>query len=252
MRTLLLAAIAATCLAASVAQADTVIVRPGDAGWGNVPDSGSGEINGDAPRSGSGSIELVGDRSRFTNGNFFSPASNLGLLSTFTSLSFDWMIAPDSQRLDYSPALRLHVWDGSQRSELIYEAAENQSDLIAGSGANAGTWVTTDSNDLFWRFQTGIGPTLNGSGGYIKFTIDDWSDQYSAGAYVSAISVGAGSGATAGYHAFVDNITVGRSDGSSTTYNFESAVPEPATWAMMILGFGAVGATMRRRRLNLA
>lgn len=26
-----------------------------------------------------------------------------------------------------------------------------------------------------------------------------------------------------------------------------SAVPEPATWAFMILGFGAVGATMRRR-----
>ena len=26
------------------------------------------------------------------------------------------------------------------------------------------------------------------------------------------------------------------------------AVPEPATWAMMLLGFGVVGATMRRRR----
>lgn len=27
------------------------------------------------------------------------------------------------------------------------------------------------------------------------------------------------------------------------------AVPEPATWALMILGFGSVGAMMRRRRL---
>jgi len=26
-----------------------------------------------------------------------------------------------------------------------------------------------------------------------------------------------------------------------------SAVPEPATWAMMILGFGAVGCAMRRK-----
>lgn len=29
--------------------------------------------------------------------------------------------------------------------------------------------------------------------------------------------------------------------------NFSAAVPEPATWAMMILGFGAVGFAMRRR-----
>jgi hypothetical protein len=29
-------------------------------------------------------------------------------------------------------------------------------------------------------------------------------------------------------------------------------VPEPATWAMMILGFGGVGAVMRRRRFELA
>lgn len=29
------------------------------------------------------------------------------------------------------------------------------------------------------------------------------------------------------------------------------AVPEPATWAMMILGFGVVGLAMRRRRMNV-
>ncbi|MGL6042555.1 MAG: PEPxxWA-CTERM sorting domain-containing protein, partial [Sandaracinobacteroides sp.] len=34
----------------------------------------------------------------------------------------------------------------------------------------------------------------------------------------------------------LDNVTV------------TSNVPEPATWGMMILGFGLVGATMRRRR----
>lgn len=31
----------------------------------------------------------------------------------------------------------------------------------------------------------------------------------------------------------------------------QTAVPEPATWAMMIMGFGAMGAVMRRRRLAL-
>lgn len=38
--------------------------------------------------------------------------------------------------------------------------------------------------------------------------------------------------------ALLDNVSV------------RAAVPEPATWAMMLLGFGAIGATMRRRRMN--
>lgn len=38
----------------------------------------------------------------------------------------------------------------------------------------------------------------------------------------------------------LDNVTI------------SAAVPEPATWAMMILGFGAAGAVMRRRRTALA
>lgn len=29
-----------------------------------------------------------------------------------------------------------------------------------------------------------------------------------------------------------------------------AAVPEPSTWAMMLIGFGAIGASMRRRRLT--
>jgi hypothetical protein len=36
--------------------------------------------------------------------------------------------------------------------------------------------------------------------------------------------------------------------GTLTISNLRSAVPEPSTWAMMLLGFGAIGASMRRRR----
>jgi hypothetical protein len=41
---------------------------------------------------------------------------------------------------------------------------------------------------------------------------------------------------------FVDTLTV--------TYNYSpAAVPEPASWALMLVGFGAVGLAMRRRRV---
>jgi len=36
--------------------------------------------------------------------------------------------------------------------------------------------------------------------------------------------------------------------GGSITIRQANAVPEPATWAMMLIGFGAVGFAMRRRR----
>lgn len=35
---------------------------------------------------------------------------------------------------------------------------------------------------------------------------------------------------------------------ATLTYDLNGAVPEPATWGMMILGFGIMGAAMRRRR----
>ena len=63
------------------------------------------------------------------------------------------------------------------------------------------------------------------------------------------VVVGAGlSGIGAGYHAYADNIVAG-----SNTYNFEvnAAVPEPATWAMMILGLGGAGVMLRRRQRKL-
>lgn len=46
-------------------------------------------------------------------------------------------------------------------------------------------------------------------------------------------------------------ITLSNGQGSSNAQIFAtggSAVPEPATWAMMLLGFGAMGASLRRSR----
>jgi opacity protein-like surface antigen len=51
----------------------------------------------------------------------------------------------------------------------------------------------------------------------------------------------------------VNQIILSSSQNSFETDNFAvAAVPEPATWAMMILGFGAAGAMIRRRQVAMA
>ena len=55
---------------------------------------------------------------------------------------------------------------------------------------------------------------------------------------------------TAGSHTItvMGSITGPGGGAYSGTVNVAPPVPEPATWAMMLLGFGAVGFAMRRRR----
>ena len=65
--------------------------------------------------------------------------------------------------------------------------------------------------------------------------------------FVSGISVGDGSGAGSSFNAYVDHVAL-TTDSGTTMYNFKAAVPEPATWGMMLLGFAGIGMALRRRR----
>lgn len=55
---------------------------------------------------------------------------------------------------------------------------------------------------------------------------------------------------TAGPHTITVNGTIasGPTASYSGTVNFNLPLPEPATWAMMLLGFAGIGLTMRTRR----
>ena len=222
--------------------------------WGTVAGENSGggstKVTNAAPRSGNGSLELRGDRSRAQLGNqfggFFTSPTNLLSLSTVTGLSFDWRIAADSSgayNVDQTPALRLLVQDGSTRSELVWEGVYN------GTYGNTArdTWYSTTFGASFYQYKNG-GVTLAG-GSQVNKTIASWiAGNYSSAAYVSAISVGVGSGFSKNYHAFADNVTLGTLNGS-TTYNFETQpVPEPSTWAATFAGFAAFAAAKRRKR----
>jgi len=256
MKNSLLILIGAASLSAIPVFASTVIVLPTDSSWtnpaGENSGGGSSAITNTAPRSGDGSLEMDGDRTRYVGlGNFYDPSSNLGLLSSVSAFTFDWMVAADSMgsgpgsAASYSPALRLHIWDGNQRSELIWENAYNDNNPAVG-----GTWYTSAADDNFWRYQTGIGDSL-----IYNRSISDWSTLgYSSSAYISGISAGIGSSAGAGYHAFVDNVTLtfggSTAPATSTTYNFETtraSVPDAGS-TLFILGAVLSGLAAWKRK----
>jgi hypothetical protein len=75
---------------------------------------------------------------------------------------------------------------------------------------------------------------------------------YSANAYISAVSIGVGSSAGAGYHAFADNLTLSFGANNTTTYNFEAtggSVPDGGT-TLVLLGGALTGLGVLRRKFR--
>lgn len=229
----------------TAASADTIVTPTNNMGWTNPTTENSGggysAITGRSAYNGNGSIELHGDRTRFVYGDLYSPGPSLGSLSNFTNLAFSYRIDPTSTNAinpGYSPALRMTFWSNATRDEFVFEQAYQP----GGYGAEApiGSWNTTTSSSTFY-----LRSLHNES---VQHTLADWVSMGNFGnAYVSAVYIGVGSGiGGANYLAYADNVKAG-----SNTYNFEAsangAVPEPATWAMMLSGFGLAGFAMRRR-----
>lgn len=242
---------AATALALSVsvgvAQANTVIVTATDGSQGWVSPAGENTGGGSAnitsvSQDGDGSLAVTGDRLRFVYGDLYgtSASPSLGTVSQFTDLSFSYSVDPASTTsLDpkYSPALRLvFINAAGSRDELVYEAAYQAGGY--GSAPANGLWNTTDSNSAFYLKSNG-NENINQS-------ITGWASTY-GNAQVVGFYIGVGSSASSNYLAHVDDVVA-----NGTTYNFAlpgaGAVPEPATWGLMILGFGLTGASMRKRR----
>jgi hypothetical protein len=92
--------------------------------------------------------------------------------------------------------------------------------------------------DGFWVYQADIGtvtlPSNSGASDSFLLTLDQ--------------SLGLGSYVTA----FINqNGTFGATSNSGAILE-DGGVPEPATWAMMVIGFGAAGFALRRRRRSTA
>lgn len=233
---LVTAALAATMMASPALADTTTTVTTLDGSQGFTAPAGELAAGSSATITNSG-LELTGNRTRVLNGDNYGATTNLGSLSTAVSLTGDYTVANAGTGGVQSPAFRVYVQDGAQRSELIYEGAYN------------GQTGSVTAASLFWQFIAGQGATPGSTYGYTMYTLADWATHYTPNAFITAIGVGQGGGAGASFDATVSDIALNTTAGS-TRYNFGStaAVPEPATWAMMLIGFAGMGVAMRRKR----
>jgi hypothetical protein len=173
-------------------------------------------------------------------------------LSDLTSYSFDYLRDSSSTTTSwFTPVFRLNIAkDGVFAGTLIWEAAYNLGTIPAVTD----TWLT-GAGDLntgnFWTNNALLGPTNAGAGG--TKTLQSWiNDNSGSNLSVYGIQTGIGSGWDGTFTGAVDNIDVQFGQAGGFASNFEvaadNAVPEPATWALMLLGFGFVGAAMRKSR----
>lgn len=133
---------------------------------------------------------------------------------------------------------------------VAYPIVEFTSDLAGGGprfqGWDAATgWVGLGGPALTFNTWYNFSITLNGS---------NWDYQVTNLSNVSETwSAQVGSGGAAGIQS---TIVQAYNLGVDKTYYFDNlttgAVPEPTTWALMILGLGSAGAVLRRRRLVVA
>ncbi|MFN7173140.1 MAG: PEPxxWA-CTERM sorting domain-containing protein [Thermaurantiacus tibetensis] len=244
----------------------------GATGWyyNNVRNNGTVGISTAKPRSGNGSVAFASpsgaakaDIEFLANavnlgGNFFA-AGTLGAFSALSGFGLDWYRDGTSTNPAVQhPVIRVLVdRDGNpltpgDRFGLVFERAYNALPTLTDQ------WVTdtVTSATKLWTFGVfGFEADPMGFGSpYIPFgTWQSWLGANFPNAAIVGFSAGVGSGWVGNFTGAVDNVTwtIG---GVTSSFNFEvtgGVIPEPATWAMLIAGFGLVGGAMRRRRAAL-
>ncbi len=188
----------------------------------------------------------------FGNGGQVAPIA----LSNLSSFSFDhYRSSASTNNPIQSMVMRLDILkDGVFAGALIYEPY-----YTTNGNEPVDAWTTSAGNLLagnWWTNNALLGPTDATAGG--TKSLADWiSGNAGSTLSVYGIEIGFGSGWQGNFFGGADNVSVQFGTAGGVTSNFEvaaatGAVPEPATWAMMIMGFGLMGYSMRRRRATFA
>jgi hypothetical protein len=182
---------------------------------------------------------------------FASPVA----LSSLTSISYDYYRDSASTTMaTLAPVIRLDILkDGAYAGSLVFENYyQHGGNAVVDSWTNVSTTLTSG---IIWATNSALGPKNAAADGGEK-TLAQWiADNSGSTLTVSGMSIGIGSGWTGTFEGAVDNVNVAFAGGPNVTSNFEvasGAVPEPASWAMMLGGLGLIGGMMRRRRPSLS
>jgi hypothetical protein len=223
-----------------------------------TPATGSFVTGPGSPPLGTGSANLaVGDGT--AGGDGASELRNTSyagtLLSSLTALSYSTYVSANNG--SQAPYLRLYLSNGdSIFFEPPYQQPSSGNSSLPDQGAVAlNTWQTWNAlSGGWWSNNTGNAGTgvlalsaYEGSGVTIVNRSDDLGGVTFGVGFASPNDV---------FNGNVDNFTIGI-NGVNTTYDFEAAsavaaVPEPSTWAMMVLGFVGLGFMAHRRRNQFA
>lgn len=271
---------ASACLAAITpvsAQAAEILAPGSSQGWTttDIAQGGSAAITSTYIPAGpgqTGSLELNMPNASskavfiysFTNG--LTLGDLLTGMTSGSGVSFDFFRDVSSTATaHFAPVLRFSfLTAGGEYGELVWESVYNGGGNIA-----EGVWLHADlTGDNFYQrtYQSFLGFLYGGKTvdvynktitDYLGGTFSDGQDTsvlLGSDTQIQKVSLGVGSGWNGSYFGAVDNLSIDMGSKGLMTANFNptaapaAAVPEPATWLMLILGFGLIGGTMRSRR----
>jgi choice-of-anchor A domain-containing protein len=196
------------------------------------------------------------------NSNFTSTLNSqkTSLINSLTSLSSNLKaltatgaVSTANNALTYTATSGLNVLNLTV--DQINQYAQNYIDIVSptgtttvinvsGSGTISRNFNSTSSaNNIIWNFYDATSLTLGNWQGSVLAVNADFVKDQSGAINGAVVAKNASNYAEVHSYSFQGDLS---SVGGSV-----SAMPEPATWAMLILGFGLIGFAMRRRRATI-
>ena len=180
-------------------------------------------------------------------------------------------LAATSLGLASTPALATKSFTAPQLTNVACSGTDVSASVVACSGFYAGNLNGGSPQDLY-SIQTGLNAipgyqgTITSAGTNLNISNGNTINFGSAFTGLAFIGLHFGNGEGGPSHSYPGGTTafyeINATNINSFTTHFTDlsnavlypgtapAVPEPATWAMMLLGFGGIGFSMRRRRTN--